>query len=71
MDEMKIESKFTTAIIGKILKHVVKKKLGHEVEVVLNRFSITITDDVAHLHVEADAMMDKHDFSKMIEDAIL
>ena len=37
MDEMRIESKFTTMIASKLAQKVVRDKLGYDVDIRLNR----------------------------------
>ena len=40
MDEMRLESKFTTGLVSKIARTVVRKKLGYDMDIRLNRSSI-------------------------------
>ena len=37
MDEMRLESKFTTGLVSKIARTVVRKKLGYDMDIRLNR----------------------------------
>lgn len=59
MDEMKIVSKFTRGIASKILKTVIHKKTGYEVDIQLNEITITISDGKTHLHVDAEINKDE------------
>lgn len=66
MDEMRISSKFTRVVISKLLKTMVKKKLGYEVDIQLNELSVTI-DDKAHAHVSVDANLKKEELTKILQ----
>lgn len=45
MDEMKIQSKFMTGLVSRIVKKVLRTKLGCEVDIQLNEFRTTVIDD--------------------------
>lgn len=68
MDEMNIVSKFTTGLISKIARTVIKKKLGYEIGIKLNELRITNTDGKTHLHLSADAELSKEEILKLISD---
>ena len=44
MDEMKIVSKFTRNMISKILKVMLKKKSGYNVDIQINDVNVTINE---------------------------
>lgn len=67
MDEMKIVSKFTRGIASKILKTVIHKKTGYEVDIQLNEITTTISDGKTHLHVDADAEINKDELMKILK----
>lgn len=67
MDEVRIESGFTKMILSKILKTVLKKKLGCDVTVELNEFKVIIKDGKAHIHVSADGEIDNGDLTKLLK----
>ncbi len=67
MDEMRISSKFTRAIISKLLRTVAKKKLGYDADIQLNELLITIDDGRVHAHVSADADLTKEEFTKILQ----
>lgn len=68
MDEMKIVSKFTTGLISKIARTVIKRKLGYEIGIKLNELQITNTDGKTHLHLSADAELSREELLKLISD---
>lgn len=67
MDEMKISSRFTRAVISKLLKMMVKKKLGYEVDIQLNELTVRIDDEKAHAHVSADADLTKEELTRIFQ----
>lgn len=67
MDEMRINSKFTRAIVSTLLKKVVKKKFGYNADIILNELAITIDDGKAHAHVSADVDLGKEEFVKILQ----
>lgn len=67
MDEMKIVSKFTNGIISKMIKMVLKKKLGYEVDIQLNQITMTIIEGKTHVHLDADAELKKEELVKILK----
>lgn len=67
MDEMKIVSKFTRGIISKILKTVIHKKTGYDVDIQLNEIATTISDGKTHLHLDVDAEINKDELMKILK----
>ncbi len=59
MDEMKIESKFTTGLVSKFVRRVVRNKLGYDVDIQLNGFRTTIIDEKTHVHLDVDLELSK------------
>ena len=67
MDEMKIRTPFMKRLIAKIIKRVIDKKLGYQVDIQLNEISVTFDDEKATVHVNADAEMNKDELTKIIK----
>ncbi len=67
MDEMKIVSKFTTNVISKLLKLVLRKKLGYNVDIQLNEIKTTINEGKTHVHLDIDAELDKDELTKILK----
>lgn len=67
MDEMKIVSKFTTNMISKLVKMVLRKKLGYNVDIQLNEIKTTITDGKTYIHLDVDAELDKDELTKILK----
>lgn len=66
MDEMKIASKFTTSMISKLLKMVLRKKLGYNIEIQLNEVKASINDGKTYVHLDVDAELDKAELAKIL-----
>ena len=66
MDEMKLESKFTTGIVSKIAALTVRKKLGYDVSIQLNHFRTTVIDEKTHIHLDVDLELDKEELNKIL-----
>ena len=52
MDEMRLESKFTTGLVSKIARTVVRKKLGYDMDIRLNRLRTTVVDEKTPVHLD-------------------
>ncbi len=70
MDEMKIESKFTTGIVSKIARKVVQEKLGYDVDIQLNGIRTTILDGKTHIHLDLDVELSKEELGKLLKQSI-
>ena len=46
---MKIQSKFMTGLVSRIVKKVLRTKLGCEVDIQLNEFRTTVIDDISKM----------------------
>lgn len=67
MDEMKIRSKFMRNLLAKLVKGVVKKKVGYDVDFQLNELTATVTDGTAYIHLNVDAKMSKDELTKFLK----
>jgi len=67
MDEMKIVSGFTTTLVSKVLRFALRKKLGYDIHIQLNILEATIKDGKTHVHIDADAEMDKDELAKVLK----
>lgn len=67
MDEMKIVSKFTTGMISKLLKMMLRKKLGYDIDIKLNEVTAKIDDGKTHIHLDLDAELGKEELTKILK----
>ncbi len=66
MDELKLSSKFMKGVISKIVKAMIKKNFGCDVNVSIEDFGITFADGKAHVHLNADAEMNGNEITKFL-----
>ena len=64
---MKIVSKFTTNMISKLVKMVLRKKLGYDIDIQLNEIKTTIADGKTHVHLDVDAELEKEELMKILK----
>lgn len=67
MDEMKIVSKFTTGMISKLLKMMLRKKLGYDIDIKLNEVTAKVDDGKTHIHLDVDAELGKEELTKILK----
>lgn len=69
MDEMKIKSDFTTKLVAKWLMKQIKKKFGYDVKIKIGGIYVSVDDgDMAHVHLEVNADMQKSDIEKIFDE---
>ena len=64
---MKIVSKFTTNMISKLVKKVLRKKTGYNIDIRLNGITAGINDGRTHIHLDVDAELDKDELTKILK----
>ena len=64
---MKIQSKFMTGLVSRIVKKVLRTKLDCEVDIQLNEFRTTVIDDKTHVHLDLDADLTKEELNKLLK----
>lgn len=69
MDELKLilSTKFMKNIVTKIVAKAIKKKLGYDIDILVNQIAIEAIDGKIHLHADVDAEVDKAEFVKIIK----
>lgn len=67
MDEMKIVSKFTTSMISKLLRMMLRKKLGYDVNIKLNEVTAKVDNGKTHIHLDVDAELEKDELTKILK----
>ena len=67
MDEMNIISKFTTALVSKAAKVIIKKKLGVDMVIWLKEMKVTVNDGTTHAHLDIDVELSKEELKKILK----
>lgn len=71
MDEMKLTSKLMRGVASKIIRKVIKKTFGFDIELVLNNFYISYDDENASVHIDANAKMNRENLETILKEADL
>ena len=64
MDELKVTSKFMTMMISKLVKTVIYKKFGYDVNIRINEIGVTSVDENIHVHLNVDGDINSDEFKK-------
>lgn len=67
MDEIKISSKFMKSVISKLIKMILRKKFGVDIDFRIEGFGVTVSDDKAHMYLNAGADMKKDELTKILK----
>ena len=64
MDDLKVTSKFMTMMISKLVKTVIYKKFGYDVNIRINEIGVTSVDENIHVHLNVDGDINSDEFKK-------
>ena len=64
MDELKIKTKLMRGMLSKIIEMMINKKTGYKVKIQLNDIDVSITEDIAHIHLDVDGDVNANDLKK-------
>ena len=69
MDELKIKlsTRFMRGIIANLISKTVSKKLGCDINVLINEIEVETRDGKIHLHANVDAEVNNDDFVNIIK----
>jgi hypothetical protein len=67
MDEMKIGSKFMKNAISSMVKTLLLKKVGYDVDIQLNELEVSNTDERTHVHMNVDAEVKRDELVKIFK----
>ena len=68
MDEMKIKSGFMTGIIAKLVKKMIKKHLGCDMDISIQELTLLSNDEKAHIHIDIDGIMTREELKKLLKE---
>lgn len=66
MDELKISSRLMLGIASKLIAKAVKKNFGYNISAQLNELQVTVKEDKAYIHVNADVEMNPNEIKKFV-----
>ena len=67
MDEMKIQSAWTTGVISKVIRTILRKKIGYDIDIQINSIKVNIVDGKASIHIDTDAKIETNELMKIIK----
>lgn len=67
MDEMRIVSGFTKGLLSKLIKMLLRKKVGIDVDLQLNTIEVTVVDGKTHVHLDVDAELEKEELVALLK----
>jgi hypothetical protein len=67
MDELKIVSGFTKGILSKLVRMLLRKKIGYDIDIQLNDVKATIIEEKAKVHLDLDAELSKEELTKLLK----
>ena len=65
MDVLKIKTKFMQNILSKIVETLIQKKTGYKIKIQLKDIDMTITEDNAHISLNAEADININELKKV------
>ena len=65
MDVLKIKTKFMQNILSKIIETLIQKKTGYKIKIQLKDIDMTITEDNAHISLNAEADMNINELKRV------
>ena len=65
MDVLKFKTKFIQNILSKIIETLIQKKTGYKIKIQLKDIDMTITEDNAHISLNAEADMSINEIKKI------
>lgn len=65
MDVLKIKTKFIQNILSKIIETLIQKKTGYKIKIQLKDIDMTITEDNAHISLNAEADMSINELKRV------
>ena len=66
MDEMRIRSKFARGLCSKLLRTIIKKKTGCEIDISLNNLVVKVINGRTKAHLDLEAELEKKDLIKLL-----
>lgn len=65
MDVLKIKTKFMQNILSKVIETLIQNKTGYKIKIQLKDIDMTITEDNAHINLNAEADMNINELKKV------
>ena len=68
MDELKLKlsTKFMRGIVANLVSKAIAKKVGYNIDILLNEIEVKNEGGKIHLHIDADAEIENSEFVRML-----
>lgn len=70
MDMLKISSKFMKGVLNLCLSKMIQKKLGYNIDILINDLNMEVRDGKVYLHVDANGEIKEEEFTKIMKSII-
>jgi len=67
MDELRVVSGFTNGLLSKLVGMLIRKKYGYDINLKLRDVRVSITDEKAFVHLDANLELSKGDLMKLLK----
>jgi hypothetical protein len=69
MDELKLKlsTKFMKGIVANLISKALVKKLGYNIDILLNEIEVKAENGKVRLHIDADAEVENGEFVRMLK----
>ena len=69
MDELKLKlsTKFMRGIVANLVSKAIAKKVGYNIDILLNEIEVKNENGKIHLHIDADAEVENSEFIRMLK----
>lgn len=69
MDELKLKlsTKFMKSIVANLVSKAIAKKVGYNIDILLNEIEVKNEGGKIHLHIDADAEVENSEFVRIVK----
>ena len=69
MDELKLKlsTKFMKGIVANLISKALMKKLGYNIDILLNEIDVKVENGKVRVHVDVDAELENSEFVKILK----
>lgn len=64
--KLKLSTKFMRGIIANLVSKAIAKKVGYNIDILLNEIEVKSEGGKIHLHIDADADVENSEFVRML-----
>lgn len=65
--KLKLSTKFMRGMVASLISKALNKKLGYNIDILLNEIEVKNENGKIHLHIDADAEVENGEFVKILK----